>query len=97
MGFFHTFTGQIFNKGDEEVDLTKENTWVKEYREVTIRTSDGSTFSGKINLGHNKRISELFKNPGDQFVVLVDVVFRDTPEKVVIINKKHVVWVEPGD
>jgi len=79
------------------VELTNDSTWVKEYRQVNIRTTDGSTFSGKINLGYNKRISELFKNPGDQFIVLVDVIFRDFPEKVVIINKSHIVWVEPGD
>jgi len=79
------------------VELKDENTWVKAYRGVTIRTTDGSTFSGKINLSHNKRISDLFKNPGDQFVVLVDVVFRECQEKVVIINKNHVVWVEPGE
>jgi hypothetical protein len=79
------------------VELTDKNTWVKEYRGVTIRTTDGSTFSGKINLSHNKRISDLFKNSSDQFIVLVDVVYRDTPEKVAIINKQHIVWVEPGD
>ncbi|HPD61112.1 MAG TPA: hypothetical protein PKV48_05070 [Thermodesulfobacteriota bacterium] len=79
-------------------ELKDDNTWwVKEYRKVTVRTSDGSTFSGKINLSHNKRISDLFKNPRDQFVVLTDVVFGDPPEKVIIINKNHIVWVEPGD
>ena len=77
------------------MELKDETTWIKEYRGVTIRTTDGSTFSGKINLSHNKRVSDLFKNPGDQFIVLVDVVFRECPEKVVIINKNHIVWVEP--
>ena len=79
------------------MELKNDSTWVKEYRGVNIRTTDGSTFSGKINLGHNKRISDLLKNPGDQFLVLIDVVFRDCPEKVVIINKNHIVWVEPCD
>ena len=79
------------------MELKNDSTWVKEYRQVNIRTTDGSTFSGKINLGHHKRISDLFKDPCEQFVVLIDVVFRDTPEKVVIINKNHVVWAEPGD
>lgn len=71
--------------------------WVKEYRDVIIRTSDGSTFSGKINLGHNKRVSDLFKNPCEQFIILVDVFFRESHEKVVIVNKNHIVWAEPGD
>jgi hypothetical protein len=84
-------------KGGREVECKDDGTWIKEYREVTIRTSDGSTFSGKINLGHYKRISDLFKSPCEQFVVLVDVVFRDSPERVVVINKNHIVWLEPGD
>ena len=79
------------------MELNDKSSWVKEYRDVSIRTSDGSTFSGKINLGHHKRISDLFKNPGEQFIVLVDVIYRDVPEKVVIINKNHIVWTEPGD
>lgn len=79
------------------MELSDNDPWVQEYRSVTIRTTDGSTFSGKINLGHNKRISDLFKNSSDQFIVLVDVVYRDGTEKVAIINKQHIVWVEPGD
>jgi hypothetical protein len=78
-------------------EFKDSDTWMREYRGVTIRTTDGSTFAGKINLGHNKRISDLFKTPCEQFVVLVDVVFRDSPERVVMINKNHIVWVEPGD
>jgi hypothetical protein len=79
------------------VELKDDSMWVKEYRKVTTRTSDGSTFSGRINLGHHNRISDLFKNPGDQFVALIDVVFQDSTERVVLLNKNHIVWVEPGD
>ena len=79
------------------MECKDDSTWVKEYRNVTIRTTDGSTFSGKTNLGNYKRISDLFKNPCEQFIVLVEVVFREASEKTVIINKNHIVWVEPGD
>jgi hypothetical protein len=79
------------------VEIDDNSSWVKEYRDISIRTSDGSTFLGKINLCHHKRISDLFKNPCEQFIVLVDVMFRESTEKTVIINKNHIVWVEPGD
>ena len=79
------------------MESNDNSTWVKEYRDVSIRTSDGATFTGKLNLGHYKRISDLLKNPCEQFIVLVEVIFREGPEKTVIINKNHIVWVEPGD
>ena len=77
--------------------INDNSPWIKEYRNVTIRTSDGSTFAGKVNLGHHNRISDLLKDPCEQFIVVIDVVFRDSPKKAVIINKNHIVWAEPED
>ena len=67
---------------------------------VTIRTSDGSTFSGKINLGINKRLSDMFTREEKPFVVLYDVTFdraKGGTGKVLFINKGHIVWAEPED
>jgi hypothetical protein len=79
------------------VELNDKSPWIREYRDITVRTTDGSTFSGKMNLGHHKRTSDLFKDPSEQFVVLTNVILHDSPGKLVIINKNHIVWVEPGD
>ena len=77
--------------------VNEKDSWVREYRTVNIKTADGLTFSGKLNLVHHKRISDLFNDPCIQFIVLVDVTSPEALEKTVIINKNNIVWAEPGD
>jgi hypothetical protein len=69
-------------------------------RGVTIRTVDGFTFSGKINLGVNERLSDMFTKDEKPFIVLCDVVFeggKGGTGKVLFINKRHIVWAEPEE
>ena len=74
-----------------------KDAYKKEYRDVTIRTSDGSTLLGKVNLGIKERVSDLFTKTENPFVVLSDVEHRDGSGKVLILNKNHIIWVEPVD
>ena len=69
----------------------------KEYRNITIRTSDGSTLLGKVNIGIKERVSDIFTKTENPFVVLSEVEHKDGSGKVLFINKNHIVWVEPGD
>ncbi len=68
------------------------------YRAITVRTVEGATLTGKINLsGVYDRVSDLFTRDDKPFIVLVDVKARDGGAKTIIINKVHIVWVEPHD
>lgn len=67
------------------------------YATVTIRTSDGSTFQGRVHLSDGDRVSDLFTQSQAPFVVLVDVVLREGEGKTLILNKDHIVWVEPEE
>ena len=69
----------------------------KEYRNITIRTSDGSTLLGNVNIGIKERVSDIFTKTENPFVVLSGVEHKDGSGKVLFINKNHIVWVEPGD
>ncbi len=69
-------------------------------RGVTIRTVDGFTFSGTINLGVNERLSDIFTKEKKPFIVLCDVTFdggKGGTGKVLFINKRHIVWAEPEE
>ncbi len=69
-------------------------------RAVTIRTLDGATFSGMINLGVNKRLSDIFTKEERPFIVLCDATFdggKGGTGKVLFINKRHIVWAEPEE
>lgn len=48
---------------------------------------------GTINIGFDLRVSDLFANPSKSFVPVFDIVGAGS--SVVIVNKAHVVTVEP--
>jgi hypothetical protein len=69
-------------------------------KRVTIRTVEGHGLSGKINLGLNERLSDLFTREGRPFIVLYDVTFdggKGGHGKVLFVNKNHIVWAEPEE
>jgi hypothetical protein len=68
-----------------------------DYRTITIKTSDGSTVQGKVNIAPHQRVSELFTLQKGPFVVVIDVSYSGGSGKTLFINKEHIVWVEPED
>ena len=68
-----------------------------DYKPITIRTSDGSTIVGKVNLTNRQRVSDLFTQSDSRFLIVVDVVSRDCEGKILFINKSHIVWAEPEE
>jgi len=64
---------------------------------VSIKTVDGSLLRGKINLGDEKRVSDIFTKSKNTFVVLYDVTTQSADSKVMIVNKDHIVWAEPEE
>jgi len=68
-----------------------------EYKNITIKTTDGSTIYGQINIGENKRVSDIFTSNKSLFVVMVDVSYKENVGKTIFINKRHIVWAEPDE
>ena len=68
-----------------------------EYRSITIKTSDGSTIHGKVNLSYKQRVSDLFTKCSAPFLIMVDVMSKDSKGRVMFVNKEHIVWAEPED
>ncbi|MBW2144017.1 MAG: hypothetical protein JRG75_06445 [Deltaproteobacteria bacterium] len=67
----------------------------KEVRKIIIRTTEGETISGKVNIGIKDRVSDLFTKSGNQFIVLFDAEHKNSSGKVLFVNKDNIVWVEP--
>ena len=74
-----------------------KDTYQTEYRSITIRTTDGSTLNGKVNISPDQRVSDLFIRADKSFIVMVDVTSMDAQGKIRFINKDHIVWVEPDE
>ncbi|MBN1614036.1 MAG: hypothetical protein JW950_06180 [Deltaproteobacteria bacterium] len=64
---------------------------------VTVRTVEGSVLRGKLNLGEGNRVSDIFTHSENPFIVLYDVVSQSAESKVLVVNKNHIVWVEPEE
>jgi len=67
----------------------------KEVRKIIVRTIEGETISGKVNIGIKDRVSDLFTKDGNQFIVLFDAEHKNSSGKVLFVNKDNIVWVEP--
>ncbi len=67
----------------------------KEVRKIIIKTTDGETISGNVNIGIKERVSDLFTKTESQFIVLFDAEHRSTSGKVLFVNKNNIIWVEP--
>ena len=78
-----------------ELDAAKK-IYAANYKTITIKTVDGETILGKVNLSSKQRVSDLFTRGGEQsFIVLVDATSKDVSGKTLFINKEHIIYVEP--
>jgi hypothetical protein len=73
------------------------NGYVTDYRSITIKTTDGSTINGKVNLTSKQRVSDLFTDSKSPFLIMVDAITRDGSGKILFVNKEHIVWAEPEE
>ncbi|MGD9241541.1 MAG: hypothetical protein PVG69_16040 [Desulfobacterales bacterium] len=77
--------------------MKSPNYQTAEYRSITIKTTDGSTIQGKVNLAYKQRVSDLFTKDTSPFIIMVDVMSKESKVRVMFVNKKHIVWAEPED
>jgi hypothetical protein len=70
-----------------------------ESRRITIQLADGSLVTGMINLiqrGETEhRVSDIFVAREEPFVVIFQASMGEMTNKVLVINKRHIVWVIP--
>ena len=64
---------------------------------VALKMVEGSVLQGKINIGKRDRVSDIFTKSEEPFVVLFDASYSGGSGKTLVINKNHIVWIEPED
>jgi len=69
--------------------------YTKEVRKIIIKTTDGETISGKVNIGIKDRVSDLFTKTDNQFIVVFDAELKSSSGKVLFVNKDNIIWAEP--
>ena len=68
-----------------------------EQRLITIKTTDGTTIHGKVNLAYKQRVSDLFTKCTSPFLIMVDLMSHETKGRAMFVNKEHIVWAEPEE
>lgn len=72
-----------------------------EARPITLKLIDGSVITGKINLiqrgEHEHRVSDIFVGRKEPFVVIFQATIGEMTNKVLVINKSHILWLIPED
>ncbi len=70
-------------------------------RRVRMKLDDGSVVTGLINLiqrgDEEHRVSDVFVGRGEPFVVVFKAAMGDMTNKVIVINKNHIVWIMPEE
>ena len=67
---FHEKAENLFKEGDQEMEQTKDH-WVRKYKNVTLKLTDGSIMKGKINIRDTGRLSNLLRVIPDIFIQVV--------------------------
>lgn len=63
------------------------------YRNITVKASDGSIVTGKVNICTYARLSDMIKNSPEKFMTIINE-HEDGSRVAKIINKEHIVWAE---
>jgi hypothetical protein len=67
------------------------------YKNITVKITDGSTITGKINVLNFMRLSDLLKQSTDKFITVFDDNNQPDTKRATIINKEHIIWAETWD
>jgi hypothetical protein len=70
--------------------------YVKNYKGITVKMSDGSEIKGRINIMNFGRLSDLMKHSTDKFITVLTGE-EDSPQRVMIVNKDYIVWAQTED
>lgn len=72
--------------------------YVTNYKNVTVRISDGSTIKGKVNIRDtHHRLSDFFRLSQEQFITVISDESKEDSQNVFFVNKNYIVWAGPED
>ena len=66
-------------------------------RKITVKTVDGMAIKGKVNLGMEERVSDLFTKVECPFLIMFDIQTGGQTGRCRFINKHHIIWAEEDE
>lgn len=71
--------------------------YVKNYKNIKAKISDGSIITGKINIMNFARLSEYLKQSNDRFITILAEETDSAAKKATIVNREHIIWADTWD
>jgi hypothetical protein len=71
--------------------MKKTEHYVINFKQITVKMTDGSLIVGRINIGISRRFSDFIKELVDPFLVISE---KENPQKVVMVNRNYILWAE---
>ncbi|MBC8463974.1 MAG: hypothetical protein H8D61_03250 [Deltaproteobacteria bacterium] len=62
-----------------------------------VKLIDGSLIKGSVTIRGKIRLSDLFNDTDNQYVVMFDIATEKEMGDVLFVNKNQIVWVSPLD
>lgn len=67
------------------------------FKNIRVKVSDNTVITGKVNITAFNRLSDYLKRSPDNFITISEIKDENEPNKVVIINRAHIIWVDTWD
>ncbi len=67
------------------------------YKNITIKISDGTIFTGKINIMAFNRLSDFLRSTNYLFITVLVEGPEGMPNRTAIINRDHIIWADTWD
>jgi hypothetical protein len=78
--------------------MVQDGNYVQNYKNLSVKLSDGTCIKGKVNLGADyKRLSDFLKHSSDKFITVVQEDLKENSKKVFILNRDCIVWADTED
>jgi hypothetical protein len=71
--------------------------YVKNYKNIKAKISDGTIITGKVNIMSFARLSEYFKQSNDKFITILSEETEGAAKKATIVNRDHIIWADTWD
>ena len=93
----YIFSDQLKNTLREGVNMPQMGNYVVNYKNIIVKTSDGSVISGKTNIDAFGRLTEYLKQGTDRFITVFSEEAGEKAKQVTIVNKDHIIWANTWD
>lgn len=67
------------------------------YKNIVVKTSDGSIVKGKINISNFNRLADYLKQGSDKFITVLSEDAEEASETVTFINREYIIWANTWD